>query len=624
MDVDAIIAELPASVEDLSKKRIVKKIRAYLPVPNDFDILWAEVNSYGGFPVGMVIARQGVIFKSPRDKSRGKKKYHQSLYQYIPWEYFDVEQYQIAATNIKGEKVYTFSQGEEKLTEFYDKELFEFFHRLKKSEEKRIIEESAIMASIEAMDLESTDFNAAYGADNSKTGHGIYAEKAGVLLDRLNGEQASHEGSDNAKNGPDKLVNGSPVQCKYCKTPDSSIRACFKKNKITGQNEYRYYQLDGKTPMMVEVPKDQYDKAIEVMRKRISKGEIPGVTDPDAAFSIVRQGKLTYKQACNLAKAGTIESLTYDVATGAVNCAAIGGVSAVVTFSITLWQTKDKKKAAKAALSAGLDVFGAAFVGRILAAQIARTSLPHALIPVTDSIAHMLSPQTVQSIMNAFRALAGKGKIYGAAAQKSFAKALRTSVLTQVIIFGVTSVPDTYRVCTRKISGAQYTKNMLSVVASVTGSAGGAFAAGKFAEKKLKGQKTIVKIIGTGGAMVGGTLLGVVTRGIGNLVREDDQIIYTRLINSVINIMCIDYLLSEDEVNLLIEKLDQDYKKLIKLQSRLLASDHQYHDVEAFLSPYFQEIVKKREVINASKEEEMYSDVDEVLISMVEEGVAFS
>lgn len=182
MDIDAIIAELPASVEDLTKKRVIKKIRTYLPVPNDFDILWAEVNSYGGFPVGMVITRQGVIFKSPRDKCRGKKKYHQSVYQYIPWEYFDIGQYQISVNSSKGEKVYTFSQGEEKLTEFYDKELFEFFRRLKKSEEKRIIEESAIMASIEAMDLESTDFNAAYGADNSKTGHGIYAEKAGVLL----------------------------------------------------------------------------------------------------------------------------------------------------------------------------------------------------------------------------------------------------------------------------------------------------------------------------------------------------------------------------------------------------------------------------------------------------------
>ena len=35
--------------------------------------------------------------------------------------------------------------------------------------------------------------------------------------------------------------------------------------------------------------------------------------------NIVREGKLTYNQALNLAKAGTIESITFDAYTGAVN-----------------------------------------------------------------------------------------------------------------------------------------------------------------------------------------------------------------------------------------------------------------------------------------------------------------
>lgn len=68
----------------------------------------------------------------------------------------------------------------------------------------------------------------AYGADQTKTGHGIYAEEAGMILDRLAGEQATVVGRDNAKNGPDKIVDAAPIQCKYCKTAYSSVNSCFK------------------------------------------------------------------------------------------------------------------------------------------------------------------------------------------------------------------------------------------------------------------------------------------------------------------------------------------------------------------------------------------------------------
>ena len=39
--------------------------------------------------------------------------------------------------------------------------------------------------------------------------------------------------------------------------------------------------------------------------------------------NIVREGKLTYNQALNLAKAGTIESITFDAYTGGVNCLSV-------------------------------------------------------------------------------------------------------------------------------------------------------------------------------------------------------------------------------------------------------------------------------------------------------------
>ena len=51
------------------------------------------------------------------------------------------------------------------------------------------------------------------------------------------------------------------------------------------------------------------------MQNRIDKGQIKGVTN---AEDIIRKGHFTYEQAKNLAKAGTIESLTYDAVNGIV------------------------------------------------------------------------------------------------------------------------------------------------------------------------------------------------------------------------------------------------------------------------------------------------------------------
>ena len=623
MDIEKLIQNIGPSEIDVSDKKTCNKVHNYLPVPNDFKLIWVEMNSYGGYPAGLALTDKGIIFKAPRgafDCEEDKKSKKNISYQYIPWEYYDPEGYDIREEKAKDEKgnelnLYSIYLSDIKVTEFYNKELYSFFNQLKKSyiAETAIesMDDSAFAASMDVWGLDNAAFNAAYGADNSKTGHGIYAEKAGVMLDRLNGEQASHTGGDNAKNGPDKIVNGIRVQCKYCKTAKSSVNNCFTKDTKT----YRYIDPNGK-PMMVEVPKDQWQSAVEEMKKKILNGQVPGVTNPNEAYNLVRKGKLTYAQVKNLAKAGTIESLTYDAATGVISCAAISGVSAIVSFSITLWQTKDPKKAAAAALETGLQVFGPAFVGMILASQIARTSIPHALIPATQAFAKMLDPKVIQTIVNAFRTLIGKKAIYGAAAQNTFAKALRSTVLSQAIIFCVTAIPDTYRVIDQKISGSQYLKNIFSSVGSLAGGFGTSVAAGKIAKKALDGHPVVAKIVGTGAAMVGGLVGGIAVKGIGNLIKEDDLIIYSRMFNGIVTSMCVDYILSESEVNELIECLDNDSKSMQKVLKSLNKSEHQYYDIERYLTPHFESIVKKRSKIE--DELVLLANVNEILEDSLE------
>ena len=85
----------------------------------------------------------------------------------------------------------------------------------------------------------------------ARQGHGYAAEQANHLLDRMQGKSSQILGDDNAKNGPDRMVDGQWVQSKYCQTAAESVNAAFQ------NGTYRYLDGNGHA-MQLEVPKDQY------------------------------------------------------------------------------------------------------------------------------------------------------------------------------------------------------------------------------------------------------------------------------------------------------------------------------------------------------------------------------
>ncbi len=634
------ISELP--VGDKLTNGHAKKIQRLFPVPSDYKILWAVAESFGHHPSGLVIADKGVIIKANKKcvdeanagtddgKRRKKKEQPKFIYQIIPWDLFDPDDYIVKIEN----GFVSITVGETSYTGYANNAIAEFFK--KATAKKRNFEatvssfvEAGTVANLNTLGLEGIEFAAAYGADQTKTGHGIYAEEAGALLDKLNGEAAEVVGRDNAKNGPDKVVNGRAVQCKYCNSANSSVNNCFKKNATTGAKEYRYITLDG-TPMMVEVPKDQYAQAIEVMKNKISEGSVPGVSDPNAAYDIIRQGKLTYKQARNLAKAGTFESITYDAATGAVNCSFAFGISVLITFGFSFASSHDAKKSLKAAALVGLQTFGFALASQIISSQIARTGLSKALIPASDFIIKKLGFKTVQKLINGFRALVGKKAIYGAAAQKSLAKTLRSNVITEGVAFIVFSVPDTIKVSTQQMSVGQYLKNMSSIIASFAGTAaavaGAAVATAKIGEKAGKSvDKRVGGAIGFGAGLLGGGCAGFAANQVGKLVREDDAEILLRLFNSVVMNVCFDNLLSESEIKEFLTALSEDKetaKKLKKVMKSLYSSKEQYHELETFCNDVLNPILAKRTVISKQLEpgeEEVILAIGDVMYEVSKE-----
>lgn len=622
-----LIATLPKSPTALDKTT-VEKIHRYIPVPTDYKILWADIGSFGGYPAGVVITDRAIVVKASREEAKNNKaqikeenkkkkakekvKAPKTIYQIIPWEYYSPEDYDVVAlSDDKGNVHYVLKAGKTELAQFSSKGLYSMLTAYKKKAVEAREAAEATFSAINTVNVEGVMFNAAYGADQTKTGHGIYAEEAGAILDKLAGEQSTVVGRDNAKNGPDKIVDSSPIQCKYCKQAYNSVDACFKKNPQTGTKSFRYYDLNGNA-MKVEVPADQYAQAIEYMKTRISDGQVPGVTDPNAAYDIIRKGKLTYNQALKLAKAGTIESITFDAYTGAVNCLSVFGISAVVSFAQTYWVTRDYKKAAKSAIFTGVQVYGMAFAGGIIASQLSRTGLASALNPLATEI----SPQMAQEIINAFRTLAGKKAIYGAAAQKSFAKFLGSTAITQGVMFIVFSVPDTFKVFDGKISGSQYLKNMTSLFASFTGSIVTTTAAGALIGKTLgeKVDKKVGAAIGMGAGLIGGAVCGTAAKGIGNLIHEDDAVITARLFNGILLNQFMDNMLTSEEQDAVIKALDDDKKQLRKLQQDLRKSDSQEADVIKYLEPKIKAAIDGRSSIGVDAENEMKESMESIVL----------
>ena len=224
------------------------------------------------------------------------------------------------------------------------------------------------MVAMSAYGDASKEFYAKGRKFTASQGHGFAAEEGNNLWDKIEGKQAEVIGYDNAKDGADRKVYRTEIQRKYCKTPKACIDACF-----NDAGEFRYIASNGK-PMKIEVPSDMYDDAVEIMKRRIADGKVSGVTDPNQAKNIVREGHLTYNQAKNIAQFGTIESVTYDAVSGAVECAQIGSLSIVATFMSAQWDGKSIEQSIGIAVQSGIKEFGKAELTNITVGQFMRTA----------------------------------------------------------------------------------------------------------------------------------------------------------------------------------------------------------------------------------------------------------
>lgn len=437
---------------------------------------------------------------------------------------------------------------------------------------------------------------------HARQGHGFAAERANTLYDNFTGHDARIVGDDNAKNGADRIVDGVYIQSKYCATGSRCINECFEEN---GKGTFRY-MIDGK-PMQIEVPSDKYDEALKAMEEKIRNGQVKGVTDPGEAKNIVRKGHFTYAQAKNIAKAGTIESLTYDAVNGVIIATSAFGVTAMITLATSVWNGEDFEDAVKIATYSGLKVGGTAFVTSILAAQLSKAGLNSALVGSSEAIVSMMGPKASAILINAFRT--GAKPIYGAAAMKSAAKLLRGNAITAGVTFVVLSSFDVANIFRGRISGKQLFKNMAGTAATVGGGTGGWIAGAAAGSAILPGVGTVIG--GIAGSLIGGAAAGKATNAVVGTFIEDDADEMVKIIQKVFTDMASEYLLSNKEAEKSVDKLRD------KLDGKTLKDMFASSDREQFarnmLTPIIEKETAKRKNIQNLSTEQMINSVKTVL-----------
>ena len=447
-----------------------------------------------------------------------------------------------------------------------------------------------------------------YGLDKFSTprGHGFAAERANHIYDTLTGKKAVIVGDDNAANGADRMVNGISIQSKYCSSGSKCIQECFRDGK------FRYINPDG-TPMQIEVPSDKYDSAVEVMKNRIRRGEVPNVTNPEEAKNIVRKGHFTYEQAKNIAKAGTVESIAFDSVNGAIIATSAFGISSCLTFATSIWNGEDFNAALKNATYSGLKVGGTAFITAILASQLSRAGLNSLLVGSSEAVVGVLGSKASAVLVNAFRS---GGNIYGAAAMKSAAKLLRGNVITAGISVVVLSTVDVVNIFRGRISGKQLFKNIANTASTVAGGTAG-WVGGATAGAALG---SVVPIVGTAvggfvggllGSFGGGAVAGKVSNKVLNNFIEDDVNEMLRIIEKEFSELSVDYLLNKEEAESVIDDLKEDLTG--STLKDMFADDDQEEFARDLILPHIESIVKNRKKIKLPTEKQMCQELRIVL-----------
>ena len=444
-------------------------------------------------------------------------------------------------------------------------------------------------------------------------GHGFAAEQINSFIDNIHLKKSVVVGDNNVKNGPDRLLfdkkgNKIFIQDKYYKSASESVNACF--DRETGV--FRYYDSKNK-PMQIEVPKDQYDDAIRAMEEKIKAGKVKGVKNPQKAKDIIRKGKVTYKQAVNIAKPMTVDSIKYDAKSGVITATCAVGISTVFNVAISCIQGESFDKALEDSALEGLKTGGEVFCISVISSQLSKTGLTKALKPSMDVVVKKLGPKVANSLANAF----GRGAVEMTEEQamNAASKILSSQIVVASVTFVVLSAGDIKDFFQGKISTKQLIKNLIVTGSGIAGGAAGAIGGAALGSVIPGAGNAAGAIIGFVGGVAGGAGASFGAEKLLENIYEDDAKEMYDIISQEFQELGNDYMISDNEANKITDKLQK------KLEGDVLKDMYQSDDRKAFakklMTPLFDDQVKQRPHIKTPTTEEIRKGLLNSLDGMV-------
>lgn len=444
----------------------------------------------------------------------------------------------------------------------------------------------------------------------TKGAAGFMAEDANSAHDRFCGKKVEDTGRNNAKDGADRIVDGVCIQTKYYDTATKTVNSAF--NKTTGS--YRYSQ-EGK-PMTLEVPKDQYEQAVKLMKKKIEEGKVPGVTNPDEAGNIVKAGNVTYKQARNIAKAGNIDSLWFDAKMSAVSTASAFGISFIITFGLLKYKDVHTKDALKISFTEALKTGGITLGTSILTRQLLRTSLGRGLAAISTqcskSAIHVFySSPAGKEVIHKIACMVCEKQVYGVAARNVVVKFVRTNVMVNTVMILVNTVPDFLKFMDNRISWKELT---LSITHSVTGLA--AFVIGT----RLGAQIPAPAPVKVGLSLLTGVVSSLTASEIiSRLFKNNQEKKEYELIQMAVRELSQDYMIiDEEEFDRCIgeiqkrEIINEDF--IAHIRARQTEGEQRAY-VYTRLKSCFAYVIQKRKTLEIPDEQQILEEINEIELS---------
>lgn len=424
---------------------------------------------------------------------------------------------------------------------------------------------------------------------NGSQGHGYAAEYGNNMADKLlgkdviNAAQKLDASGRQVKHGADRIVNGQEIQTKYYRSPSETVGAAFEDKQAS------YLRSDGSGKMMqIEVPRDQYQEALKLMQKRIDDGQVPNIEPGEDARTYVRKGFVTYEQSFNIAKAGTIESISCDFVNGVINTSAAGGITGVFVFASAVWNGKDIKDAAQIGFYTGIKTIGRGAMVSTVSSQLYREKFA---IPFMKELANSgitngfsnpiynVSNNIAKSISSSTIAKSRVGEAIGLKAVGG--KAIVSSSVTAIIVFG----PDLCRALTGRISTKQLVKNSAVGASSLLGVALGAL---------------LVPIMPITAGFVGGAIGGFVAKKtLDNYIEDDSVGMFQILKEEFLDVVMLSNL-KKSEFNKVVD-MTIGSKNLESLLRDIYASgDYRVFAREAIITVAVVNVLSERKVITDS------------------------